>query len=316
MLKIFSAVLFSSFAISVAAQEINFTTPESYPEGVAYNQRDGMFYVSGVYNASVARLSPGGAYTIILQDSTLKSTYGMKVDPSTNKLWVCAGDPNYSKYKSEGTYRRMIRVIAIDLNTGRKTDDIDLTNITPGDHFANDIVFDGRSNAYITDSYSPNIYKIDANGNASLFVTHPLLYGGEIGLNGIAYHPQGYLITANSGTGSLLKVNVNNPADISTVSIDRFFPGADGLWLHDANTISLVQNQGTNKVFRIATTDNWASAKVTGMTPSSLLLGQPSTTAMMNGQLWVLNSKLNELADSSMGRSMKFKLSKVNFESL
>lgn len=54
----------------------------------------------------------------------------------------------------------MARLVGIDLITGMKTDDIDLSGLVAGNHFPNDLTFDGQQNTYITDSFANVIYKV------------------------------------------------------------------------------------------------------------------------------------------------------------
>ena len=306
-------MLLSIACHTTAQQKIEFTAPGVYPEGIAYNPAQQVFYVSGVRIPSIGKVDKSGRYTQLFMDSTLRSIYGMKLDAAGKKLWFCASDGNYSKFKSDATFKRMMRLVAIDINTGKKTNDIDLTALSIGEHFANDLTFDDKGNIYITDSYSPNIYKVDAAGRASLFANSPLFYAAGIGLNGLVYHPSGYLLAVNSGAGCLLKIPASNPTDITRVKIPQFFPGGDGMLLNDNNTVTLVQNQSVNKIFQITTADEWKTAKVTMATPADALFAQPSTATFAGRDTWIMNSKLNELADSMHIPSDRFSIQLANF---
>lgn len=296
-----------------AQDKIEFNAPDIYPEGITWDKAANVFYVSGVRYATVGKLTPAGNYTELFRDSSLKSTYGMKLDPTGKKLWVCAGDANYSKYTDPATHKKMIRLICIDLQSGKKIQDINLSNLLPGMHFANDLTFDKAGNIYVSDSFSPAIYKIDPAGKASLFVNNPLLGSENIGLNGLVYHGGGYLLVVNSGAGAVFKVDIANPNNIRRVKINQFFPGADGLLLTDANTLTLVQNQSVNKIFRLVSTDNWASARVTMFTKGDALFQQPSTATLKDNETWIMNSKLNELADSMHLPAQQFSVQKAVF---
>lgn len=303
------------FMITSAQKKIEFEAYDVYPEGIAYDAGSSAFYISGVRHATVGKVSMAGVYMPVFQDTMLKSTYGMKIDPSGKKIWICAGDANYSAHASDVTHKKMIRLIAIDIATGKKVNDIDLSNLSDGKHFANDLVFDDKGNIYVTDSFSPNIYKIDGSGNASLFVNNYMFWSANIGLNGIVYNPAGYLLVVNSGAGAVLKVNLADPKNITKVKIDQLFPGADGLVLEGNNTLSLVQNQSVNKIFKLVSNDNWQTAKVTMATKAAALFAQPSTIVKAGNNIWALNSKLNELADSMHVPSKKFSIQQAEFVS-
>ena len=53
------------------------------------------------------------------------------------------------------------------------------------------------------------MYKVDKYYRATVLIDFGL--DAEFGLNGIEYHPAGYLILASPGTGELIRVPVDNP---------------------------------------------------------------------------------------------------------
>lgn len=309
--------LFSSLlcALGVAAQteRIVFRAPVMYPEGVAYHPQQKLFYVSSVKTGTIGSVDENGQYKKLYEDSLLRSSYGMKVDAKNNRLLVCIADGNYSKYSTPATYKKMARLLAIDLATGAKKWDVNLDKLYAGKHFANDLTLDERGNIYITDSYAPVIYKVDAQGKASVFAEHDWFRSEDVGLNGILYHPQGYLLVAHNTNGALYKVDVKNPKLVSPVKLKMFFPGADGLLWAAPNKLVLVQNKGANKIYQLSSTDNWASAEVKAATATEDRFQYPTTATLQDSRVWVLNAKLNENVDSSMLPSQEFSLQLARF---
>jgi sugar lactone lactonase YvrE len=299
--------------IKAQSPRIEFEAPAAYPEGTVYDPPAEVFYVSSVHTGTIGKVDRSGKYTPVYIDSSLKSTFGMKIDPARKRLWVCAGDPNYSQYRDSFTYKKMIRVIQVDLATGKKIADIDMSGLYNGRHFPNDLSLDEQGNAYITDSFSPVIYKIDNTGKASLFTQSSWFSSAGVGLNGIVWHPSGYLLVANNGDGSLLKIDLSDPKHISKVQLDQFFPGADGLLLDGQQNLVIVQNKGVNKIFKLSSTDNWLHAKVIAATQSKDMFSYPSTATLKGSEVWVMNAKLNELSDSSSVFSKKFSLQLAQF---
>jgi DNA-binding beta-propeller fold protein YncE len=304
------------FSASLLAQtpRIKFEVKGLYPEGTVFNPKKNVFYVSSVIDGTVGMVDMQGNYTRLYEDKSLKSTYGIKIDPKQNRLWVCVSDANYSNYSDSASFKKLGRLIALDLETGKKVADIELANLFKGKHFINDMVFDGSGNLYVTDAFSPVIYKVNAAGKASIFVNNDLFKGEDVGLNGIAYNPQGFLLVDDSRTGSVYKVDLANPKNIKKVNINNFFPGADGLIMQDANTLLLIQNQGVDKVFKIESTDNWATAKIKAATGGEDRFQHPSTGTIANGKVYVLNSKMNELADPTKKPSKEFSLQVAEFK--
>ncbi|HTF17076.1 MAG TPA: hypothetical protein VK658_03325 [Chryseolinea sp.] len=315
-MKLYATLAISFLVFSVCAQNnrTTFDAPKVYPEGIAFDTRNNVAYVSSVKTGTIGKVDATGNYTEFFVSKDLKSTYGMKVDEKRNRLWVCASDANYSKYKDPSTFKKMARVIAIDLSTGEKVADIDLSALFQGYHFLNDLALDDKGNVYVTDSFSPAIYRIDTKGTPSLFATNKLFKSAFIGLNGIVFHPKGYLLVAHNTDGVILKVDMKDPSKVERVVIDQLFPGADGLWLDARQSLIVVQNKGVNKVFKLASTDEWKTASVGASTPSSELFQNPTTCGQMKGQLYVLNAKLNEISDSTNKPSNSFSYQQVIFK--
>jgi sugar lactone lactonase YvrE len=118
MKKIILAIsLFATIALTLNAQteRIEFTAPGIYPEGVTYHSGMDVFFVSSVRKGTIGKVTPGGVYSVLYDDSTFKSTFGMKIDAARNLLWVCAGDPNYSIYRDSSTWKKMTRSDRLEL---------------------------------------------------------------------------------------------------------------------------------------------------------------------------------------------------------
>ncbi len=308
-------VLMCMAAATLTTPRIEFEAPDAYPEGVAYDSVGKNYYVSSARLGSIGKVSPDGRYSVFYTDNTLKSSYGLKISPDNKKLYACIGDANYSKFKTPETDKKMARLIAVDLKTGKKITDVDLSKLIPGKHFSNDLTFDKAGNAYITDSFANAIYKVTPDGKASVFATHELFKSEGVSLNGIVAHPSGFLIVANGGTGSLLKVDIKSPTNVQKIKLDQFFMNADGLLL-DGKDLILVQNGSVNKIYRFETADNWASAKVKAATHPDDHYTFPSTATRANKEIWVMNAKFNELADSTNVPSKKFNIQKAIFKAV
>jgi len=293
---------------------INFTAPSFYPEGIAYDPGSKQFFTGSVRTGDIIKVNENGGYTLFYHDTSLYSSFGMKVDSSRNLLWVCTGDPSYSIYSDSSTHKKLIRLIALDLATGNKIKDIDLSSLYPGKHFANDLAMDDRGNIFLTDSYSPVIYRIDSSGKASVWSRSELFASPDVGLNGIVWHPQGFILVANNSTGALFRIDTHSPLTIHKVKVGNFFPGADGLsWDNEGNLI-LVQNKGVNKIFQLNSRDGWQTAKIKAATMSTDLFQNPSTCTIKNGKVYVMNSKLNELQDPGITPSKEFSIQQAVFK--
>lgn len=306
------AVILSACIAIKPTERIEFTAPDSYPEGITYNGQD--YFVSSARMGTIGKVSPAGAYTVLYADTSLKSTYGMKVHPDGKQLYVCAGDANYSKYTSPATRKKMARLIIIDIQTGKKLKDIDLSRLSEGNRFPNDLSFDNAGNCYITDSYAHMIYKVTADGTASVFAKDKQFVTEGIGINGIAYHPGGFLIVDNSNTGALYKIDIKDPSKVSKVRINQFFLGADGLLFKDSASLVIVVNSNNDKIYQLTSNDNWNSAEMKATTLIADRFTYPSTATAAQDNIWIMNAKFNELVDSNNVPSKVFAIQKAVFK--
>src|SRR5690606_7321597 len=315
--KLFAGMILTIGCISIEpTTRIEFSAPDSYPEGIAYDSIQHTYYVSSARTGTIGKVSSQGAYQPLHVDSTLKSTYGMKIHPDGKRLFVCVSDANYSRFTSPDTRKKMARLISIDLATGKRLSDIDLSGLVPGEHFANDLTFDNDGNAYITDSYAHAIYRVSPDGQASVFSKSPLFETEGIGLNGIVFHSDGYLIADNSNTGQLYKIDIKDPTNVQKIKTEQYFLGADGLVLDDPNHLTVVVNGGNDKIYKLETDDNWQSAVMAGTTLIADRFTYPATATHHMNEIWVMNAKFNELVDSNAVPSKTFAIQKAVFKPL
>jgi sugar lactone lactonase YvrE len=245
--------------ITVAQQGIS-------PEGVQYDDLNRQFLVSSRTKGQIGAVEDDGTYTVFADDSRLVSTIGLNLDVARRRLLAAVSDIGVNTARtSPATVRKLAAVAIFNADNGNLLRYIDLGALRPSlAHFANDIAVDADGNAYITDSLSPIIYKIDPQGNASVFLEDPQLSGGTgFGLNGIVYHPAGYLLVAKSNDGTLFKVPLKSPANFTKVSSSQSLVGADGLLLQNTQTL-LVVSGSQSTVFRLSSTDAWETVNVTG----------------------------------------------------
>jgi hypothetical protein len=309
-----SALIIGGCIANRPTERLEFDAPGAYPEGVAFDVTRNVYYVSSARLSTIGKVDLGGKYSTLYMDTALCSTYGMKIHPDGKRLFVCAGDANYSKYSTQRTRNNLCRLIIINLETGSIMNEIDLSKLAPAPHFPNDLVFDDENNAYVTDSYANVIYKVDSQGNGSLFSASELYKTKGIGLNGIVWHSSGFLLASSGATGALYKVPLNSPNNPQKVSMINFFMNADGLLLNAQDTLTLIQNGGAEKIYKLISTDNWQSAEMAATTLAADRFSYPSTATLRGSQVWVMNAKFHDLEDSTAVPSKRFAIQRAVFK--
>jgi len=284
----------SNFASqAVLPDTISFTKAALYPEGVDYDAANNRFLVTSLHEGIVGAVTPDGKYTPLFQDPHMVSAIGLRIDAKRDRVLVCNSDPGVSLLTSKESQGKLAGLAAFKLSSGELIKYVDLGALANGGgHFCNDIALDNDGNIYATDSFSPIIYKIDSNYNASIFVQDKAFEGQGFNLNGIVVNGN-YLIVAKDNDGTLFKFPLDDPGKFVQIKVDQKMPGADGLVMKSDGSLLVIANGNTNKVFKLTGDDDWNSATVTASEDT----GDTFTTTgvEVNGSVYALNARLNVL---------------------
>lgn len=298
-------------------ETVAFTKPALYPEGLQYDAAGNRFLVSSQTAGTVGAVADNGTYTEFATDAALVSSVGLNLDAGRNRVLVAVSDPGYNTARtSAATLRKLARLVIFNRDNGQLVRAVDLGGLLPTlNHFANDIAVDAQGNAYVTDSFAPVIYKVDLQGNATVLLNNAQFSAaaGTFGLNGIVYHPDGYLLVAKSDEGALFKVPLSYPATFTRVATTGLnLAGADGMRLQDNNTLQVSTNAQA-KVQRLVTTNGWGAAALGGTfaTPPQY----PTTLAARAGtDGYVLYSNLNALQANQQPPVSQFTIARLRFQ--
>lgn len=272
--------------------------PALYPETVVYRPKVDRFLMSSLREGGVFEVTRTGEVRPLVRSPRLVSVLGIAVDEDRNRLWAVTGDLGAGVRASAEGARKMAAVGVYDLTTGEELAFVDLTSTYVGPHLLNGIALDADGSAYVTDSFSPVIYKVDADGSARVFARDARFAGEGISLNGIVVHPDGYVLVVKKSDGTLFKIPLDQPETVATVNLGRKLEGGDGLLLlPGATRLVVVANQvptaTTNAVFALSSSDGFRSAVV----DDAAQLGDvyPTTATLAGDTIYVLYSKLNQL---------------------
>lgn len=281
---------FDPSSVPSRARVIAFETPVLgwVPEGIVWDAAGGSFIVGSLLRGDLGRVFPDGRFEVFIHDEILLSTVGLAIDDERQRLLVTSSGAD-AFFGQAGA----ARLAAYDLITGDRLFHADLTAAGGRPRtFANDVTVAPDGTAYVTDSFAGVIYQVTPEGTASVLVDDPLLRSNFLGLNGIIYHPDGFLLVANSGEKTLLKVTLADTATIRLVDLDIPF-GADGMALAEDGTLYAVARDADNRQFIAAAVsdDSWASASVQRFAETD---GNATTLTLVDGAPAYVNAYLSE----------------------
>ena len=116
--------------------------------------------MSTLRGGQLGTVYPNGRYRRFSTGKGLITTSGMLVDAERNRVLVC-NETWGSLSSAPGTRNRVAQVLEFNLDTGELQQTYDLSSLSRGPTLANDLALDAQGNIYVTDSFQPQIYKID-----------------------------------------------------------------------------------------------------------------------------------------------------------
>ena len=278
---------------ATAPETITFTKAALYPEGLEYDAKRNHFLVTSMHEGIIGEVSDDGAYKVFAQDPNFVSAVGIRIDAERDRLLVCNSDPGVSIHTKKENQGKLAGLGIFQLSTGKLIKYLDLGKLGgAGGHFCNDIALDSAGNAYVTDSFSPIIYKVDTANNASILLNDKRFTGEGFNLNGIVVKDN-YLLVAKYNEGLLFKVPLDKPEQFTQVKIKETLVGADGLLWAPDGTLVVIANLTTNKVFKLASNDNWTSASVIGSVDTGEVFA--TTGVVRDGKIYALYAMLHVL---------------------
>lgn len=132
--------------------------------------------------------------------------------------------------------------------------------------FADDVAVDIEGNAYVTDAKSSKIWKVGVDGELLSIIRSPLFipkewYKNLVGLNGIAYHPDGFLIVIHTFSGNLFKIEIGKgDHQVKLIEVKGGpLSFGDGIELLSATKLVVAGNPSARLV---ESSDGWETASV------------------------------------------------------
>ncbi|XP_062211014.1 uncharacterized protein LOC133912347 [Phragmites australis] len=258
------AVLALAAAAAVAFLEgtaggVSYEGESWFHECAKWDAEGGRFLASTFFGGGVAEVRTGEeAERVVVADPDAagRVALGLAIDaPRRRVLVVYADRPPRFGYAALGAY---------ELGSWRR---LFLTRLeAPGEStFADDVAADEDGNAYVTDARGSKIWKVSPGGELlgviknATFVQRPGPLNNFVGLNGIVYHPNGYLLIVHTSGGDLFKVDPKTET-VHVVKVQGSLKRGDGLELLSPTRLAVAGMPSR----LVESSDDWETASVTG----------------------------------------------------
>jgi sugar lactone lactonase YvrE len=217
-------------------------------EGIAYDPREGTFYISAVHRRKIVRMTPDGRFSDFarLEGSDAGAPLGLRVDPGRRGLWVAtAAMPQMRDYSPADSGRSAL--LRYDLDSGELSGRYPV----PADgraHVLGDLVIARTGEVYASDSRAPVIYRLSAGARDLVpLVESPLLVSAQ----GLALAPDERSLFVADYSRGILRIGLTGgtaslvPAADTVASL-----GLDGLYFVDGALVGIQNGVAPHRVVR------------------------------------------------------------------
>lgn len=266
-----------------------------YPEGITYDAKTDSLFVGSFYKGEVQRIQRSKVTVFIpAGQDELHSVVGLLADAKRRRLWVCNSEAGASQRSTpESIGKASVHIYDLDKKSLIKK--VDLTQ--QSGHFCNDIALDVNGNAYITDSFSPIIWKVDGtNFHLTEFLNDDRFRGEGFNLNGIQITSDGkYLITVKMNSGQLFRISIEDRT-VTEIKLNRPIDAGDGMFFSGKHELLVVEGFGAKEpgIATLIFTKDYSSATISKKLQSPKIK-VPTTVTIADGKLFVVNSQFNHL---------------------
>ncbi|MEW6732855.1 MAG: hypothetical protein AB1489_16135 [Acidobacteriota bacterium] len=259
------------------------------PEGVAFDQSTGNFYIGSIYRRKIVRISPAGRkedFTVSQQDGMM-NPLGIKVDTTRRILWVCISSDQ--RDKEEGS----AAIFKYSLKTGKLIKKYEISN-KPQAHLFNDIDINNNGDVYFTDSLAGAVHKIAVNTDTR---EEFIAAGTFIYPNGIALAGR-YLYVADERGIHRVEI-ASRKIQVLTHTDNISLAGMDGLYWYNNSLIGVQNGFNPERIVQIKLNKAGDQAvSLTTLEALNPLFIIPTTGALASdGFYYIANSQLRAIND-------------------
>ncbi|MFH8533857.1 hypothetical protein ACH4GE_36225 [Streptomyces tendae] len=276
-----------------------------FPHSLDFDAPSKSFYVGSLKHGTVSTVGTDGKVRTFIDDPQLVSAQAVNIDRERGRVLVSNVDYGTADRSRKDAPFKVAGVGSYDLETGKQDWCVDLTALTLDgkQHLISDVTVAPDGTAYAVDELTPTVFRIDPEGNASVFLRDDLLQGtldipdflDDVGMAAVEYVAGDQLIIAMAD-GSLVRVPVRHPEDAQKVRLSTPLasPTAGMRLLADGSVTAVSSGLLTGKPARIqhvTPADGWKTATVTvtdtvtDPVTNDVTEGPDSTTYALSGGL-------------------------------
>ena len=268
------------------------TTPigvpdKSFPESVT-STKDGTLYAGSFNLGGVVKVVSGGRAEQFIKPGAggSRSVLGVFADEKSGMLYVCSNDITGFGVPGPGdTKGAWLKIF--DLASGALKGSVPLQDPKS---LCNDIAVGSDGTAYVTDSFTPNVYSLKAGGTAlEVFATDPALAPAKdgVGLDGIAFGSDGDLYVTTYIPAALFKIAVKDgkAGAVTALKPSRPIDHADAMRTFGD---SLLLIEGNGKLDKV--TIKGDAAEIETIKDG---FAEPVSVTLVGNTAWVAEGKLS-----------------------
>jgi sugar lactone lactonase YvrE len=269
---------------------------KSFPESVT-STRDGTLYAGSFNNGGVVKASPGGKAEPFIKPGAgdSRSTLGVLADEKSGTLYVCSNDLSGSGVpgpsETKGAWLK-----TFDLTSGAPKGSFALADAKS---LCNDIAVGSDGTAYVTDSFTPNVYSLKPGAKAlEIWATNPALAPAKdgVGLDGIALGSDGHLYVTTFIPAKLFRIAVKDgkAGEVTELKPSRPLDHADAMRTFGDGFLLI---EGNGKLDRVTVRGD--EAQIETIQDG---LSEPVSVTQIGNTGWVAEGKLSYIIGPNKGK--------------
>lgn len=255
-------------------------------EGLTYDPQEEKFYIGSVRKRKIITVDKNGQtsdFTSSQQDG-LWGVFGLKIDAKRRILWAASSViTEMSGFSKEE--ENQVAIFQYDLKSKKLIKKFSL----PSDkqkHLFGDLTINSQGDVFITDSFSPNIYKISLEKNA----LETFLSGPFVSLQGIAFSSDGKKFFVSDYSQGIFSVDLasKNITKLSSPN-NATLLGIDGIYFYQDSLIAVQNGVNPQRIIRLSLSSNLQNIdKLEVIEASKTLLPDPTLGTIVSNEFYFL----------------------------